>query len=163
MERIGKFLLLLWFFQPAIAIAGDYLIGNFEFDIPGSWQVKTTNTGLIATQGDSTLTPNTLLKIEHCVSTESSPCKAEMLFLPAGSNPENYYFGKTSPTTTPQKKGLNEIQKICSIETLRSATQVGMLYLSSRQGSQGLILLSSELGPMPLEFLDAFISSLVVK
>lgn len=164
MKLPNNLLLLLWFVCPVIALADEYRLGNFEFHIPGSWQVKTTKTEVLATHGDRKPIPNTLLKMELCVPTEAQPCKASMFFPPANANPENYYCGETKPTTTLHSSGLKEIRKVCSIKSPGDdSTQIGMLYLTSSQSSLVFILLSSESSSVPAEFLDAFISSLVVK
>lgn len=155
--------LLLLFTNSLIAIAGEYRIGNFEFDIPGSWQVKASQTGIIATQGDRKPIPNSLLKMELCVSTESQPCKAALFYPPVGTDPENYYCGESLPTINHHSNGLKELRKICSFTSQGNTTRIGMLYLTSGNSNLALVLLSDASGPAPAAFLELFLSSFAFK
>jgi hypothetical protein len=154
---------LLLSLNPYTSEAGEYRLGAFAFDIPGSWQVKATQTEIVATQGERKPIPNSLLKMEHCISTESRPCNAEMFFPPRGANLENYYCGESLPTINDHENGLKELRKICSVTSQGNATYIGMLYLTTGRNNLGLIVLFDRSSPVPAEFLDHFISSLAVK
>ena len=157
------FLAMLWIALPALATASEYKFGDFEFDLPGSWQVRATGTGLTATQGDGKSIQSSLLKVEFCTSTEKTPCKAVVFFPPEGANPKNYFCGETKPVATKHPNGLDELRKMCSVTNVKGETQIGMLYLTHGQHSLGVALFVGQAGPAPSEFLDAFLSSLVLQ
>ena len=157
------FAFLLWLACLPLVTAGEFNIGGFKFALPDSWQAKTTQNGLIATRNDESPPKGDLLKIEFCVSTELKPCEAHMFYPPLGSNPENYFCGETKPTIAKHTNGLDEVRKTCSVKNASGHWQIGMLYLTHKQRGLALGLFTSARTPAPPEFLNAFVSSVVLQ
>ena len=145
------------------ASAGEYKIGGFEFDVPGSWQVKASPAALIATRDAVGSRNGALIKMEFCTATELKSCGSDLIEPPASANLDNYFCGKIKPIKTKHATGLEETRKVCSIENADGKSQIGMLHLTHGNRNLGLVLFFTEVDPAPSVFLDAFISSVTLQ
>jgi len=149
---------------PSFAIAGEGSLGGFRFVLPDSWQVEVSKskTELVGIHAEDPPPQGDLLKMEFCISTDSKPCNASVFYPPAGSNPENYFCGEKKPISTKYANGLDENRKVCSIKNPSGQWQIGMLYLTHGHQNLALGLFTKERESTLVEFLNAFVSSIVL-
>jgi len=92
------------------AVAGEYRMGGFEFELPGTWHVQRSQSELAAVRDKGTFMP--LVKIEFCGPDEKMlKCDSAYIERPEGTDYRNFPCASTKQNEIHHTNGLREIQK----------------------------------------------------